>query len=92
MRKTIRNWIAKPLMGAIVLACFAASAFAVTDAPQPAGAGLKDPIGTAAPRELRGLLVIPMAEPPYPALLIVDLLAVAGLTVVFRRRITNVLS
>jgi hypothetical protein len=89
MEKTKRNWIPKPLKAATILLICAVGVFGMTAQPQPLVAGL-----TAASREFKGLLAvpIPMPEPSYPATLTVDLLTVAGLMIIFRRRIASILS
>jgi hypothetical protein len=89
MEKTKRNWMPKPLKAATILLICAVGVFGTTAQPQPIVAGL-----AAAPREFKSLLAIPvpMPEPSYPAILTVDLLTVAGLMVIFRRRIASILS
>lgn len=79
-----------PWKRAVLLACLAAGAFAATDSSQLAGAGPAKPNAFLPPRELKSLVIKPMAEPPYPVILAVDLL-VAGLIVAFQRRIVGIL-
>ena len=81
MQKTIRTWVSK-----IVLTGWLATSVFAASAPAQAAAS-----GVDKPSLASGLLVIRMPEPSYPATLAADLLGMAGLILVFRRRIAGIL-